>query len=183
MHILLFLLHLRTENIFVLSSKEKMYQFCCLPFSLSPAPRIFTKIMKPPMTVLRQMGHESADYIDDIRLLGKTKMEVEQNIIDNRAILTNLGFVINDGKTVFNPTKKLEHFGFVIDSRLMTVSLTDQKVNKLKILCNSTRSDSGILSVETLSEFLSNLESYSTAVEYGQCKVLHIKKNEFIKNS
>ena len=183
MHILLFLLHLRTGNIFVLSGKEKMYQFCCLPFSLSPAPRIFTKIMKPPMTVLRQMGHESADYIDDIRLLGKTKMEVEQNIIDNRAILPNLGFIINDGKSVFNPTKKLEHLGFVIDSRPMTVSLTDQKVNKLKILCNSTRSDSGILSVQTLSEFLSTLESYSTAREYGQCKVLHIEKNEFIKNS
>ena len=37
----------------------KSYQFCCLPFGLSPAPRIFTKIMK-------QMRHESADYIDNI---------------------------------------------------------------------------------------------------------------------
>ena len=35
----------------------KLYQFCCLLFGLSPAPRIVTKILKPPMTVLRQMGH------------------------------------------------------------------------------------------------------------------------------
>ena len=82
------------------------------------------------MIVLRQMGHESTDYTDDIQLISKTKMEEEQNIIDSRAILTNIGFNINYGKFVFNPTKKLKHLGFVIDSRLMTVSLTDQKVNK-----------------------------------------------------
>ena len=74
----------------------KLYQFCCLLFGLSPAPRIFIKIMKPPMTVLRQIGHKLTDYIDDIWLVGKTKMEDEQNITDPRAILTNLGFIIND---------------------------------------------------------------------------------------
>ena len=43
------------------------------------------------MTVLRQMGHESADYTDDILLVSKTKMKVE-----SRAILTNLDFIMND---------------------------------------------------------------------------------------
>ena len=46
------------------------------------------------MKVLRQMVHESADYIDDIWLVGKTKMEMEQNIIATRAIFTNLDFII-----------------------------------------------------------------------------------------
>ena len=55
----------------------KLYQFCCLPFGLSPAPRIFTKIMKPPMSLLRQMGHESADYIDNIWLTGRTEIYSE----------------------------------------------------------------------------------------------------------
>ena len=184
MHYLLFLLHLRTGNIFVSSGKKNCISFAaCL--SLSPAPRIFAKIMKPLMIVLRQMGHESADYIGDIQRLGKTKMEEEQNIIDSRAILANLGFNINYGKSVFNPIKKLKHLGFVIDSRLMTVSLTEQKVNKFKKKVNSALSDSGILSVQTLSEFLSTLESYSTAVENWQyfCKILHIEKNEFMKKS
>ena len=31
-------------------------------FCLSPAPRIFTKTMRPPMTILRQMRHELAYY-------------------------------------------------------------------------------------------------------------------------
>ena len=103
----------------------KLHQFYCLPFGLSPAPRISTKIMKPPMTILRLMGHESADYVDDKWLVSKPKMEVEQNIIGTKTILTNLSFIINDGKSVFNFMEKLKHTGFVIDSRLMTVSFTD----------------------------------------------------------
>ena len=85
-------------------------------------------------------------------------MELEQNIIDTRTILINLGIIINDGESVSNPTQKREHLGFVIDSRLMTVSLTDQRINKLKNLCNNILCDSsGILTVQTLPEFLGTL--------------------------
>ena len=66
------------------------------------------------MTILRQMRHELAYYIDD-----KIEMVVEKNIIDFRAILTSLGFIINDGKSVFNLIPKLEHIIFLIDFRLI----------------------------------------------------------------
>jgi hypothetical protein len=32
------------------------YQFLCLPFGLAPAPRVFTKILKPVMAALRSRG-------------------------------------------------------------------------------------------------------------------------------
>ena len=66
------------------------------------------------MTILRQMRHELAYYFDD-----KIEMVVEKNIIDFRAILTSLGFMINDGKSVFNLIPKLEHIIFLIDFRLI----------------------------------------------------------------
>ena len=47
-----------------------------------------------------------------------------------------------------NPRQNLEHLRFVIDSRLMAVSLTDRKIYKLKKLRNNILSDSsGILTV------------------------------------
>ena len=137
--------------------------------------------MKPPMTILRLMGHESADYLDDKWLVSKPKMEVEQNIIGIKTILTNLSFIINDGKSVFNFMEKLKHIGFVIDSRLLTVSFTDQKINKLKKLWNKILTESlGTVTIQILPEFLGSLESYSAAVEYAQCfcNILHIEKNE-----
>ena len=39
---------------------EKLYQFCYLPFGLASAPRIFTKIIKPALSILRDMRHQSS---------------------------------------------------------------------------------------------------------------------------
>lgn len=48
-------------------------------------------------------------------------------------------------------------------------------------MCNYILSDSsGILTVQAMPEFLATLETYSAAVEYGQCfrKISHIEKEE-----
>ena len=37
--------------------EEKLYQFCCLPFGLPPALIVFTKIMRPPTSDFRRIGH------------------------------------------------------------------------------------------------------------------------------
>ena len=37
-------------------SEQKTYQFVCLPLGLTSAPWVFTKIMKPVVGALRQMG-------------------------------------------------------------------------------------------------------------------------------
>jgi len=36
--------------------KERTYQFNCLPFGLSSAPWMFTKILKPALAILRERG-------------------------------------------------------------------------------------------------------------------------------
>ena len=51
-------------------SEGKLYQLCCLPFGLSTAPTVFTKLMRPSMSDLRRMGHESEDYINVIWICG-----------------------------------------------------------------------------------------------------------------
>ena len=35
--------------------KGKLYEFLCLAFGLGPAPRIFTKLMKVPISLLRKL--------------------------------------------------------------------------------------------------------------------------------
>ena len=57
--------------------------------------------MKPLMAVLRQKGQESTDYIDDTWVVCKTKMEVDQNIVDTRVIPTNLDIYYKWWKACF----------------------------------------------------------------------------------
>ena len=54
-------------------SKEQPYQFCVLPNRLSPCPRWFTKLLKPPLAVLRKLKHVISAYINDIYFQDDTK--------------------------------------------------------------------------------------------------------------
>ena len=49
---------------------QQPYQFTCLPFGLSCAPWVFTKVMKPISIFLRSMGVRMIVYIDDILVMG-----------------------------------------------------------------------------------------------------------------
>ncbi len=45
------------------------YHFQCLPFGLTSAPRVFTKIMRPVVGFLRQVGIRLLIYLDDMLIL------------------------------------------------------------------------------------------------------------------
>ena len=55
--------------------KGKLYEFCALPNGLSPGPRKFRKLLKPPLSVLCKQKINVRAYIDDILLTNKTFKE------------------------------------------------------------------------------------------------------------
>ena len=54
----------------------QLYEFLCLCFGLGPAPRIFTKLMKIPISVLRRMNKRLIIYLDDILLMAQSISEL-----------------------------------------------------------------------------------------------------------
>ena len=56
--------------------RGKLYQFQCLCFGLGPAPRIFTKLMKVPVAVLRRLNIRLIVFLDDILIMGKSKEDL-----------------------------------------------------------------------------------------------------------
>ena len=52
---------------------SQTYQFNCLPFGLSCAPWVFTKIIKPVATTLRNIGIRLIVYIDDMLIMAETE--------------------------------------------------------------------------------------------------------------
>ena len=57
------------------SWKGATYQFNCLPFGLSSAPRAFTKIMRPVIAWLRKLRCWIITYIDNNLIMSSTKEE------------------------------------------------------------------------------------------------------------
>ena len=106
------------------------YQFTCLPFGLSSAPRTFTMVMKPLVAYLRSLGIRLVIYLDDMLILAQTKEELlkwRSIVLD---LLENLGFLINYKKSEFEPTQSLIFLGFLINSVQMEISLPREKVSQ-----------------------------------------------------
>lgn len=109
----------------------KLYHFVCVPFGLSPAPRLFTKILKPIFAWFRLQGIRCSYYIDDSINMNQNHDFCAQNAVTIADTLQALGFTINKDKSVLIPSQRIVFFGFLIDSVKFLVFLTDEKVSKI----------------------------------------------------
>ena len=60
-------------------------------------------------------------------LVGSDLATCRRNVGDTLALLPDLGFTINTVKSFTNPVQFLEHIGFLLDTRDMTVSVVKEK--------------------------------------------------------
>ena len=58
--------------------KGALYEFQCLPFGLTSAPCVFTKLLRPVMTVLHWQGIRCMTFIDDLLLLHPSRKELKK---------------------------------------------------------------------------------------------------------
>lgn len=75
--------------------RDICYQFTCLAFGLSPAPRLFTKLLKPVIGALRRKGIRLVIYLDDIIFMNESREGVIADVSTAIDLLTSLGFLIN----------------------------------------------------------------------------------------
>ena len=95
---------------------QQHYHFICLPFGLSCAPWVFTKVMKPISIFLRSMGVRMIVYIDGILVMGESPEQVKGHLEALTYLLTGLGFVINIPKSITTPAQQIEYLGLLVDS-------------------------------------------------------------------
>ena len=68
---------------------KETYQFDCLPFGLSCAPWVITKITKPVSMVLREMGIRIIVYIDDMLIMAESEALLKDHIAGTVHLLEN----------------------------------------------------------------------------------------------
>jgi hypothetical protein len=161
-----------------------LYQYRALPNGLSSAPRLFTKLLKPPFAKLRSLGYCVVGYIDDTLLIAPSKSEAEKAIHCTAKILTDLGFIIHPKKSVFKPTQEISYLGFVINSSNMTVSLTQDKRNNIKDQCLSLARKVRP-TIRNIAEVVGKMVASFPAVQYGQLhyRALELEKHFALRQS
>ena len=123
------------QNFLKFKKNKQLYTFCCVPNGLSSAPRIFTKLLKPPLAELRKRGFVNSPYIDDIYLQGSNFDKCFQNVLETIKMMDGLGFVTHPDKSQLLPKQEVVFLGFHLNSMNMTVKLTNEKTLKLLQAC------------------------------------------------
>ena len=113
------------------SRSTSFYVFTVLPFGLSTAPHIFTKVVKPLEKHWRYMGICIAIFLDDGWSTNKSS---DQCYFDAKSVRTDLisaGFVPNDEKSYWDPTQSLDWLGLTWNSREGTLSILPRRIKKV----------------------------------------------------
>ncbi|XP_046605016.1 uncharacterized protein LOC124297748 [Neodiprion virginianus] len=145
---------------------QQYFEFTCLPFGLSVAPLVFTKIMKPVISHLRKRGYLSVIYLDDFLLFGDTYTTCQDNVRETCKLLKKLGFIINENKSQITPSQRCKFLGFYFDSVRWTVELTKEKKESIKEKSAQLKIRDSV-KIREFAQFLGTLVSACFAVNYG----------------
>lgn len=157
--------------------KNNIYEFNCLCFGLCTAPLTFTKLLKPVISYLRSVGFKSVIYLDDIICIGESFNECVENCSKTVSLLECLGFYINRDKSSLHPKQIVEYLGFIINTRTMTLSVSDKKrCSILLLLKRYLNKDS--CTIRDFAQLIGTLTACCPAVSYGflYTKVLEKQK-------
>ena len=116
--------------------------FSVLPFGLSSAPYIFTKLFKPLVKKWRGEGESIILFLDDGLGAAQPFNLAKISSLQIHADLLKFGLLPNDDKCVWEPCQSIVWLGTVINTANSSVAATDKRIESLAsdldgLLCDS----------------------------------------------
>ena len=143
--------------------EDKYYVFTVLPFGLSTACYVFTKLLRPLVKLWRGSGIRCVVYIDDglIMASGFERALKDSNFV--RDSLESAGLVINIEKSNWMPQQRGRWLGFELDLAQGSILVPPQKVDSLRQSLQQCVS-AQIIPARTLASLIGKIISMSFAL-------------------
>ena len=103
-----------------------------LPFGLSSAPYVFTKMMHLLVRLWRSKGIKAIVYLDDGIFSSRNERSAKASSEWVRDTLDKAGWVCNESKSVWVPTHELVWLGFNLNLSEGSISVPERKVKALQ---------------------------------------------------
>ncbi len=113
-----------------------LYEFVALPFGLSLAPHIFTKLLKPFISFCRGKAIRIIIFLGDIAVLGESFTDWSDKLSFVIKLSQEIGFVINYEKSELVSRQLAVYIGSLIDSCKMCISLPIDKITRILKFAN-----------------------------------------------
>jgi hypothetical protein len=155
--------------------RGKFFHWASLPFGLSQAPWIFTKILKPVEAFFRKLNICVTFYFDDILAWNSNPNLLASQGVFMCKVLMVLGFLVNIEKSILQPTREIKYLGFLVNSKSLTVSIPKEKVDvflsELELLLQTSE-----ISLKSLSSVIGKMSSFCTAILAGHLHFRNLEK-------
>ena len=94
--------------------QDRLFQFNVLPFGISKAPQVFTKVLAP--VVGHHKGIQLFPYLDDCLIVTKSAAQLLHSVNLVIETFAQAGFIINKKKSHPLPVQRLQFLGIELDS-------------------------------------------------------------------
>ena len=152
----------------------KAYEFLVLPFVLTTAPRVFTRIVRVIEAFLKVQGVDMHQYLDDWLLKNQSKSLVERQRDLTLFWVSKLGFLVNEGKSQLIPTQFPAFLGSTLDLIHMLVFPSERRVVRASRLASSLLAQSP-QPAKTWQKLLGHLSSLRELVPMAVTHTRHIQ--------
>ena len=143
---------------------ERYFWYKMLPFGLNDAARVLTKLMRSPIKHWRAQGISVFLHIDDGFSFADSREVALQNSASVRADLIALGLLISEEKCSWGARTKLEWTGFIWDTSLFQLSVTEKKLAKAEALIFELKSSTGPVGIRQVAGLVGLLGSFYLAM-------------------
>ena len=173
-------IHPDHQHLLTFQWEDKSCMLKCLPFGLSSAPRMFTKLLKPMVGFLRQIECcLLIIYLDDILIMHQNREQLQQLIQLTCQLFENLGLMVNLKKSITTPTQGLEFLGFQVCSLSMRLSIPSEKLRKIRQDAQRMLGQPS-LSVREIARFVGKTTATTRAIPLAP---LHYRPLQMLMNS
>ena len=116
----------------ITSGVVKNFVFTVLPFGLSQAPFLFSRVMKPLKIHLGLQGIWNSGYLDDFLFLDESPEGLTRKLDYVQSLLEFLRLPINVKKSVLIPSQKVTYLGVIFNLDTLHFSIPEEKIQRIK---------------------------------------------------
>ena len=113
---------------------DTIYQFRALPFGLSPAPWVFTKVMREIKMLVHVMGINLCQYLDDWLIYSPSHDQCLRDTVQVLNLCHTMGLLIQDKNSELIPKQKFLFLGYQFGLVSFQVTPTLDQYHKIKAL-------------------------------------------------
>lgn len=161
------LIHKKDRKFLRFQWKGQTFQFRCLPFGLSLAPWIFTRLVREFLLSLRARGIRIRAFLVDWLVLAQSQELCKSHVSQAMELTLALGFRPNLKKSGLDPAQKFVFLGMDFDSVRMTVAPSQERLSRLHralthLACRQSAS------ARSLASLLGQMESLAPLLPLGR---------------